>query len=241
MKEKDHRWCEEGWNMRLQSYTYQHCTKTPPTGAACVHETENAGSWLHKWANSTVSPRLGGIIPLWETIDSPGLLYKQHPCFVLREDAQLLKSAALLVGVSGQAKRCLFVFRRVPFVLLFSWDVTQQRGCWTLRQSVNDSTRQEMVSLSGALTWSTTPQHVIMHAGVKQAVPRWMCNSRLAHLSSKSREGKQSVSFTHTVYPVPPYLFFTLFSDLPAELLIINTLACNRSGFNNAASRLRLK
>lgn len=77
--------------------------------------------------------------------------------------------------------------------------------------------------------------------GKKQAMLWWTCRGLLAHLSCETQEGRQSVPLTQTLRPSPPYLFFTLFSDLPAEPLIIYTLACNRSGLNNSACRLRPK
>lgn len=130
-----HTWAN--YSMELESCIRQQRAENPEAAARRVREHCRRGIrefWVSKWRAERVSPRLGGINPLWGTIDRPQLLYKEHPRFVLGEDAELLQSAALLepLQLGLQDGRLLrLLLPPLPFVG-FRVICHTERRCWTL-------------------------------------------------------------------------------------------------------------
>lgn len=146
-------------------------------------------------------------------------------------------------GVSGRTATAAAFLSFVGFRVICH----TERRCWTLiRQRCSCVVRTEAtvatVSASGALTWFAAAHHASRHAWHEAA--RAMTDLEPSACSSflGDQSGKPISAFPHRpCAPSKPFLFLTPFSDLLAEPLIIHSLACNRSGLNNSACRLRSK
>lgn len=145
-------------------------------------------------------------------------------------------------GASGRAAAAAFL----SFIGLRVICHTKRR-CWALiRQRCSGVVRTEATvataSASGALTRFAAAHHASRHAWHEAGramtdLEPFACSSFLGDQSGKAISG-----FPHRPWaPSQPFLFLTPSSDLLAGPLIIHPLACNRSGLNNSACRLRPK